>query len=234
MAMEEDSDLQPLPLPPLLPRAAREPAPARPLAQRLSDGLARAIPLLLMLLLAAGTTWLLRQTAQPETEPSERPARHLPDYEMHGFSMQRHLADGQAPSVIEGREVRHYPDNDTLEIDGVRVRWVDAQGQVTLIQAARAVLLDDRSHARLEGDAVVTRLPLQAGGEAMVFRGDRLDFDNDSQRVSSTQPVQLRQGGQVFDANGLLYEHRDGQLELTGGVRGLLPPRPAAAARTPR
>jgi lipopolysaccharide export system protein LptC len=229
--MEDDSDLQPLPLPPLLPRGSREPAAALPWSVRWVDGLTRSIPVLAMAAVAVGTTWLVRQVSRPDVEPSASAVRHVPDYEMSGFSMQRYTQDAAAPpSVIEGDEVRHFPDTDTLEIDRVRVRWIDAQGQVTLIRAARALLQDDRSHAVLEGDAVLTRLPLKPGEAELEFRGERLLFDNNSQHVSADRPVTLRQGDDVFDAARLDYDHKSGQLELFGGVKGRLPPRPRASA----
>lgn len=222
--MDDDSDLQPLPLPPLLPRAPRERTVALPWSVRWVDGLTRSIPVIAMAALAVGTTWLVRETNKPDAEQATRVARHVPDYQMRGFAMQRYLPDGLTPSVIEGDEVQHFPDTDTLEISRVRVRWTDAQGQVTLIRATRAVLQDDRSHAVLEGDAVLTRVPLKPGDEMLEFGGDRLLFDNNTQRVTADRPVKLRQGDNVFDAARLDYDHVTGQLELQGGVTGRLPP----------
>ncbi|MEO8298026.1 MAG: LPS export ABC transporter periplasmic protein LptC [Burkholderiales bacterium] len=214
-------DSGPLPLPPLLPRrGASAPAPPLPWTVRLIDAAGRLAPLAVMAALAVATTWLVRQTVRPEGDTPEPVVRHIPDYEMRGFTIQRHTAAGPAPSVIEGDQVRHYPDTRTLEIDQVRVSWVDAQGRRTLMRAARAVVPDDRSEVLLQGNARLVREPLRAGEEAFEFRGERLRFDSDTQRVRADQPVTLKQGASVFEADGLDYDHRTGVAELLGHVRG--------------
>ena len=55
----------------------------------------------------------------PETEAAPR---HVPDYFMHDFSVRVFDADGKLKSELTGKQGRHYPDTDTVEIDQVFVR----------------------------------------------------------------------------------------------------------------
>ena len=61
---------------------------------------------------------------RPTFEPprAAAPPRHEPDYVMTGFVVQRFAADGTLRTQIEGDTLRHYPDDDTLEIDVARIR----------------------------------------------------------------------------------------------------------------
>ena len=49
------------------------------------------------------------------------------------------LADGRMRVQIEGAEMRHYPDTDTLEIENPRIRAIDTAGRVTRASALRAL-----------------------------------------------------------------------------------------------
>lgn len=219
-----DTDLQPLPLPPLHSRADLAHGSASPFRPpwhlRAIDSFGKLLPLILMGALALASTWLLRQSNQAEPQDRDTPARHVPDYEMRGFSIQRHVAAGLMPSVVEGDVVRHYTDTDTLEIDGVRVRWLEATGQVTTIKAQRAVLYEKRNEVVLEGQARLERPALGADHPSLEFSGEQLIVDTENQTVRADRPVVLQLGGDVFDSATLRYDHRAGQLVLSGAVRG--------------
>ena len=226
MAPLDDDDVAPLPLPPLLsrlPEAAGH--PALPRGVRWRHALLGNLPLFLMALLAAATWWLVQSTPSPATERAPAAARHEPDYQMHGFSVQHYEAAGPARGVIEGDVVRHFPDTDTLEIDGARLRWRDDAGYTLRASAARAVAAGDGDEVRLSGGVKVVR-DLLAGEEApLSFSSEEMVFDRRADQVRSTQPVTLRQGESVVQARSLVYDHADGRLELQGAVKGRLPAR---------
>ena len=162
----------------------------------------------------------------PQPERASAPLRHEPDYEMHSFSVQRFAAAGLANSNIEGRVMRHFPDTDTLEIEGVRVHWTDDQGRKTLATARRAVSNADGSDVQLMGEAHVVRdpAPLSGADDAgrIEFRSEYLQVLANAQRVRTDRPVSLIQGASRLQAGSLYYDHRAGIFELSGRVRGTL------------
>ena len=89
----------------------------QPLLWRLQSMLASYVPLLLMAMLAGFTWWLIKNTPQLETPREKAAPKHEPDYRMNGFEVERFSSDGRLTGRIIGTEMRHYPDNDTLEID---------------------------------------------------------------------------------------------------------------------
>jgi lipopolysaccharide export system protein LptC len=211
---------------------AGEPAAAPPPLPRWArawDQLMASLPVLLMALLAAFTYWLVRSTPVPEAPREAAAPRSDPDYVMQGFSVQHYTQAGLPGVRLEGREMRHYPNTDQLEIDDVRVRHTDGQGRVSVATARQAQAEGDGSEVRLVGQAVVVREALTQDAadplaQRLEFRGDFLHFFVDDQRVESDQPVTLVQGGARIRGQALVYDHTRRLLELTGGVQGELPP----------
>lgn len=222
-----DNDTEPLPLAPLLAPARREEVrTAEPWPSRLLQMFARWLPILLMATLALFTFWLVRQNPALTPERPERTPSHLPDYEMRGFSLQRHLTSGATPSVIEGDHVRHFPDTDTFDMDGMRMRWLDEQGRVTRVTARRATMDPARHEVVLKQQGHLER-PAQPGvDQGLELWGDDLVFDTQAQTLQSKRPVTIRVGEHRFQSGGVFYDHRDQQLELRGGVQGTVRPAP--------
>ena len=185
------------------------------------------LPVILMGVLALATYWLARTTPLLAGGPEAvRAQRHEPDYFLRGFSVKSFAPNGRLKSEIEGTEGRHYPDNDTLEIDQPRIRSYNEAGAVTVATAKRAVTNGDGSQVQLIGNAVVTReVPDRKDQPRLEVRGEFLHIYADQERVTSNQPVTLKRGDDVFQAENMDYDNLDRVMELQGRVRGVLQPR---------
>ncbi len=192
------------------------------------DRLTLYFPVLLMGLLALATYWLVRSTPSPEPRAPSTPARHLPDYFMHQFSVKTFDAGGQLKSEVTGREGRHFPDTDTLEIDQVHIRSFNIERQLITASARQALANSDASEVQLIGQAMVEReASRDKSGKtqaALTFRGEFLHAFMDTDRIKSHKPVALTRGSDRFNANSMDYDHRKGIMLLTGRVRGHLVP----------
>lgn len=192
------------------------------------DRLSIYLPVVLMGLFALGTYWLVRST--PLLMPAEpvTAASHDPDYFMRNFSVKTFGETGQLKSEVTGTDARHFPDNDTLEIDGVRIRSFDEDGRLTTVSARRALTNSDNSEIQLFGDALVVRLPSQdAKGNdlpRMEFRGEFLHAFMDTEQLKSHLPVELTRGKDRFNADTLDFDNRTGVMLLNGRVKGVLMP----------
>ncbi|WP_140633758.1 LPS export ABC transporter periplasmic protein LptC [Methylibium rhizosphaerae] len=217
------------PLAPLTPPTQRR-RRAGPWHVRVWENIAVSLPAVLMALLAAATWWLVKNTPVPDPERPSAPPRHVPDYEMQKFSMQRFLADGAPSAKVEGEALRHYPDTDTLEIDDVRLRAVDPKGLVSTASAKRALANGDMSEVQLIGAARVLREPPPGApsGEAFEFRGEFLHLFTDTERVRSHLPVTIISGRSEIRADSLEYDHLTQTAVLTGRVKGSIAPQAAA------
>lgn len=206
------------------------------LLQWLRTGFDRAtiyLPIILAAGLALGTYWLVRNAPRLMESKPPVPVTHDPDYFMRGFVVKRFFPNGELRSELRGKEGRHYPDTDTLEVDEVRVRTISPQGLVTHATANRGLSNADASEVQLFGNAIVVRDAAQgADGEQiprLEFRGEFLHAYTDTERVTSNKPVTLTRGDDRFTADSMDYDKISGVANLKGRVRGVIQPaRPAA------
>jgi lipopolysaccharide export system protein LptC len=196
------------------------------------------LPLFLMAFLAASTWWLVKNTPMSEGPTEPVPARHVPDFRMQGFELQRFNEAGAMRFRVEGQEMRHYPDTDTVEIDGVRLRAFGDDGALTLATARRALGNGDGSELQLLGDVTVQRFePLRDGSglasaPAMEVHGEFLHAFLNTEKLRSHLPVQLRYGTGEVRANTFEYDHLTGRVSFDGrGSAHFNPPARKPAAR---
>jgi len=194
------------------------------------DRLSLYLPVGLMGLLALGTYWLVQNTPSARPAPVQGPVRHEADYFMKNFSVKTFFANGKLKSEVFGSAARHYPDTDTLEIDQVRTRSMDALGRLTTARAERALTNGDASEVQLYGQARIVREALsgQAGaaGQRFEFRGEFLHAFMNTERVMSDQPVEMRRGLDVFSADAMEFDNLQQTMTMQGRVRGTLMPAP--------
>ncbi len=205
---------------------------AAPWYARLLDVGSAYLPLLLMAALAAGTWWLVRNAPTFEAPHAAAPLRHEADYVMTNFVVQRFAADGSLRTQIEGRQLRHYPDNDTLEIDDARIRAIGDNGTVTLATARRALANGDGSEVQLIGDARVTR-PAEGNEEEIEFRSEFLQAFRNVEQVRSNQPVVMTQGENVVHAENMDYDNLSQLVDFKGRSSATFVP-PSEARRMSR
>ena len=199
---------------------ARRPA-VLPWSLRLRDALSSYLPLLLMLLLALATWWLVKNSPKPPGAGADVAARVDPDYTMSGFALERFDAQGQLKLRLEGAQMRHFPATDRIEIESVKVRAIAPDGRVTLAHAERALSNGDGSELQLLGGAEVTSE--DAAGVQLVMRSERLHAFLITERVTTNAPVWVQYGATQVRASSLDYDHVARKLDLGGPLRMTLP-----------
>ena len=182
-----------------MPRAA-------PWHARFLDVASAYLPLLLMAVLAGGTWWLVRTAGVAEVHSAPPALRHEADYVMDRFVIQHFGPDGSLRTQIEGEQLRHYPDDDTIEVDQARIRAVGENGSVTLASARRALANGDGSEVQLLGDARVVRPP-DGKEQAIEFRSEFLHAYRNVEQVRSDRPVVVTQGTSIVRAQGMMYDN---------------------------
>lgn len=200
-------------------------------AWRLREALTAYLPLLLMVGLALGTWWLVKNSPGPLPTREAAAPRAEPDYVMTGFLVQRFDPDGRLQVQLQGQQMRHFPDSDRIEIDGVSVRSWAPDGRESQATARRAVAKGDGSELRLEGAAQVRGLT--PSGEPIEIDSEFLQFFTRTERVLTEQAVTVRAGANQVRAARLQFDNLKGLLELGGPVRASLRPQGAAAAKGP-
>lgn len=188
------------------------------------------LPLACMAVLALGSYWMVRTAPQVAVPEAPRVQQHDPDYFMEGFAVKTFDADGRLRSEVSGDKVRHYPDTQWLEIDGIHIRSFDAKGILTIASADRGLTNEDGSEVQLMGHALVVR---EAGADKaakasprMQYRSEFLHAFMNTERIKSHMPVELQRGNDRFSADSLDFDNVEQVLQLTGRVHGTLVPTP--------
>ena len=210
----------------------------KPIGALLRDAVDRMtiyLPVIVTALLALGTYWLVRNAPKLMEPTAKEAPTHEPDFFMRNFVIKNFLPTGALRSELSGNEGRHYPDNDTLEVDQVRWRSISPVGLVTRGSANRGVSNGDGSEIQLFGDAVVIRDAAKTADGTVLprleFRGEFLHAFLNTERVRSHLPVVVTSNGREFRAAGMDYDHLSGQLQLQGKMRALLQPSAGASRR---
>ena len=208
--------------------AGPEPVAAAPWPFRLLDLVSAYLPLLMMAVLASGTWWLVRNAPGVGAPREAAPLRHEADYTMTRFVVQRFGRDGALRTEIEGERLRHFPDDNTLEIEQARIRAIGSDGVVTVANARKALANGDGSEVQLLGDAHVVR-PAHGKEEQIEFRSDFLHAFRNVEQLRSHLPVVVTQGQSVVRAEGMEYDNLARVVELKGRTSGtfITPRRPA-------
>lgn len=184
---------------------------------RLRDLLSTYLPLLLMLALAGATWWLVRITPLPPMSSASEPSPQAPDYTLQGVDLQRYRGDGALLARIQGRELRHFPQGDRMELEDARILLNQADGPVHA-QARQAEVTDGGDRVRLMG-SVVLRRPAGPQQEAFEVHGEVVEFDVRASRAWSDQAVEWVQDASRLRAAGFDYRQADGQVQLRGPVQ---------------
>lgn len=205
------------------PRAQR---PALPWYRRAVDVVSRYLPLVLMALLALATWRLATNTPVFQGDKPEAIRRHVPDYTMNGFTVQRFANAGALSMQIEGDTLRHYPDTDTLEIDKVHIRSITPEGRVTLAWAEKAVSNGDGSEVQLTGNARVLREAYNSGAVSEVpisFHGEFLHVFLRTERLNSHLPVVITRDATEVRGDSMTYDNLTRVAQFKGRVRATFP-----------
>ena len=188
------------------------------------------LPVLLMLLLALASYWLLRATPQPEPPAPKREVTHEPDYFMHRFSVKVFEPGGALKTELYGTQARHYPDVGSMVVESARIRSFGPQRQLSTATARQITSNDEGTVFVLEGQAAIVRQAARGlGGELIPrieFHGEYLRVSTEPEHIMSDRPVVLVRGQDQITANALEYLGDARTAVLTGQVRAKFAPRP--------
>ena len=83
----------------------------------------------MMMALALGTWYLVRNVPVDSGPSGKGAVRHEPDYTLDRFALNRYDPTGALKLVIEGERLRHFPDDDIMEVETIRVVQTEPDGR---------------------------------------------------------------------------------------------------------
>jgi lipopolysaccharide export system protein LptC len=179
-------------------------------------------PVLLMAALAGVTLWLDRivQLSEPVT-PSAR--RHEPDFKVEDFTITRMSPEGKPVSVLSAREMIHFPDDQTTELEDPRFEQRPADAPRVQVRANRGIVSKDGEQVTVRDNVVVVR---DGGPEREPLRVEtsRLTILPKEELVRTDAPVIITEGNSRLEGTGLEVRSHERELRLDAEVKARFAP----------
>jgi lipopolysaccharide export system protein LptC len=185
---------------------------------RSSTRAAIIFPLALLILLALLTFWINR-TVQPPLPKLDGSSRHDPDYIMSNFVTTQTDVNGDLRYKLAAVEMRHFPDDDTTQLQQPRYTQFAVGKPYTEVQGLRGFVSSDGEEVQLFDNVKVTRQAFADKGE-MTVETDYLNIRPNEDLVTTDRPVIIRQAPKtVIYATGMVYEKKQKTMTLLHKVR---------------
>jgi lipopolysaccharide export system protein LptC len=172
-------------------------------------------PLVLLSMLALLTFWI-NKSVQPAAPKIDGSGRHDPDYRMSNFLTTQTDINGALRYKLAAIEMKHYPDDDTTDLQRPRYTQFSANKPYTQVEGLRGQMSNNGKKVELADNVKITR-------QAFAGKGEMTDFltilPND-EVVSTDRPVLIRQAPKtIIHATGMLYEKKNNTVTLLHKVR---------------
>ena len=191
--------------------------------RRTLDQLTIYLPLILFALLALGSWWLVR--SMPELLPpgSDKQLRKDPDYQLEKFTVKSFDTTGRMTREIAGQSATHFPASQELHIQDIRIFAENEVGTRLQAQARQGVSRESEQQVTLSGDVLAVRAA-DSRGPRITLQGQALTALLEEERLVSTIPVEIVRGGDVFTAQSMDFDTRNGMYAMQGQVKSILAP----------
>ena len=197
--------------------------------------LLRLMPLILMGALTLTTFWLVKKNTPPEKSAVERVRLHEPDYTITNGTLSALNELGLTKYRVLGKEVIHYDDDASIDIDAPRMRLFQAGKSPITVKADKGHLDGDLTILDLMKNAEIFRPPQMASNTEparprMLARSSYFKVLINDDVIETNKPVTLEQGASIMQStDGGIFSNVEQGMTLVGKVKGRIERLPSQA-----
>ncbi|MEI7455629.1 MAG: LPS export ABC transporter periplasmic protein LptC [Nitrosomonadales bacterium] len=175
------------------------------------------LPLLPLLALLAGVYWLDKQVQQ-EIAVAANNQRHDPDGIMDNFHATKMDLQGVPRFLLSAKQMRHYPDHDTTELDFPRVTMLSSERPPVYVNGNRGNVSTRGDEVLFNDNVVVLR---EAAGDqsAMTLRTEYLRVLPNQDWADTDKAVTMVNLNNTVHAIGLEMDNKARTMKLLSQVR---------------
>jgi len=196
---------------------------------RVTEQVRVLLPIVFAASLAAYTWWLVQSSPDASAKAGTSAPSSLPDYVLNRARVERFDAQGTRMSLMEGRLMTHYAQDDKLLINAL---YLVTQNPNATRQASKLeAWANDGRYSGAQGDMellgqarVVTTDLSKSSANTATFTGEELRWQQRAQVLSTEKPVLLQGPQGTVRGARLRHDARTGMSELSGRVTGALHP----------
>lgn len=174
-------------------------------------------PLLLLLLLAAGSLWLERAVQAPERDNSGK-TRHDPDFIAKEFSVTKMSTTGKPEYRLSAASMLHFPDDESTEVVAPRVEQRRENAASIVISADHGLVSRNGEEASFYGNVVVVR-EAGRGRNELRMQTEYLNILSELDLARTDKPVIITEGRSRLAGVGMELNNKTRQFTLLSQVR---------------
>lgn len=177
-----------------------------------------ALPIGILLILAALTFWLRYATELDEVRGDGK-HRHDPDYVVSDATVRKIGQTGTLKYTLFAEEIRHYPDDDTVDLIKPRLVYFNPTKPPVSISAVRGHLNSKGERVELRGQVEVRR---EGTGKQppLLVETPELTVLTDEEKAFTKSSVVITQGNSWVQGVGMMVDNRLQTYLLESRVTG--------------
>ena len=148
-------------------------------------------PIALLSILAIMTAWI-NHVVQPKKPKLDGSSRHDPDYIMSNFVTTQTDINGDLRYKLASVEMKHFPDDDSTNLERPRYTQFSANKPYTEVQALRGYVSSNGDQVQLVDNVKITRQAFANKGE-MTIETNYLNILPNQDLARTDSPVVIRQ-----------------------------------------
>ncbi len=186
-----------------------------------------AFPISVLTVLAGLSFWLMHATSLDE-EKGYGKDRHDPDYVINGMEIRKLNKGGELQYILTANEARHFPDDDSTEIDKPNLTYFSAKKPNLYMRSERAHLSADGEVVQLDEDVRIRRDPTPTRQALFGYMPD-LTIHTDEETAQTDSPVAFLQGTSWLKGTGMHLDNKKQTFVLRSQATGSFESRKATA-----
>ena len=187
------------------------------------------IPLLMLaVVLALGSFWLLEVMRKTGNDAVPTAKRIDPDYYVDNFNFVRLSANGEAQYNVSGKRMVHNPADDTHTVELPIINSLSKERPPMTARAERARIEPDGSKVHMYDKVRIDR-PKTPTSNYFHMESDYLLVLPDEDIMRTDRPVRMTLGDSQLNGTGMVANNATGELQLANRVQATLPPSKTAA-----
>ena len=183
------------------------------------------LPLLLLaVVLALGSFWLLEIMRKSGKDSGPAAARTAPDYYVENFNFVRLSPTGEAQYNISGKRMVHSPADDTHTVEMPVLNSLSRERPPMTARADRALIEPDGSRVHMHDQVRIDR-PKTPTSTLFHMESDYLLVLPNEDIMRTDKPVRMTLGESQLNGTGMVANNATGQVQLASRVQATLPPK---------
>lgn len=176
-------------------------------------------PLVLAVGLGGLSAWLGRISEVDIEEAALNP--NEPQYAMQGIDGKRFDEQGRLKENLSARRAWQLPKSDDVVFEQPRLALYGSGALIYQVESKEAHYNTENRTVRFERDVVLTK-SADSQRPAGVLKTASLTINTQTETAETQAPVEYRYGESHGTANGLVYDHKKGFLNLPSRVKAII------------